>query len=108
MKKTIRTFTVYKGNIKRLNKKVKSKNKDRTMKTDNTINPALLYLQDFDKNYFIKKPIREVYDDYKTWCKENAVNYSANMIKNAIEELWQLSVKSTRINGKTTRYFTEI
>lgn len=108
MKKTIRTFTMYKGNVKRLNKKVKSKNEDKEKKADNTSNPALLYLQDFDKSYFIKKPVRDVYDDYEKWCEDNAVNYSANTIKNTLEELWQLIVKSARINGKTTRCFTEI
>lgn len=108
MKKTIRTFTMYKGNSKVLNKKVKSKNKDKEKVTDNTSNPALLYLQDFDKSYFIKKPVRIVYDDYKNWCEDNAENCNLNMLKNAIEELWQLTVKSACINGKATRCFTEI
>ncbi|MBP2015350.1 hypothetical protein [Anaerococcus degeneri] len=108
MKKNIRTFTMYKGNVTRLNKKVKSKNKDKEKKTDNTSNPALLYLQDFNKSYFIKKPVRDVYDDYEQWCEDNVENCNLNMIKNAIEELWQLTVKSACINGKATRCFIEI
>lgn len=105
MKKTIRTFTIYKGNVIKLNKKVKSKNKDKTKKRDITSNPALLYLQDFEKGYFIKKPVRIVYDDYKNWCEINSVHYSRDMIKNTLEEIWQMEVYTPSINGKSTRCF---
>lgn len=105
MKKTIRTFTIYKGNVIKLNKKVKSKNKDKTKKRDITSNPALLYLKDCDKSYFVKKPVRKVYDDYKNWCEDNAVNYSENMIRNTLGELWQMEVYGTTINGKPTKCF---
>lgn len=70
-------------------------------------NPALMYLQDYTKEDFIRKPIADVYDDYKDWCEANAVNCSTNMIKNTLEELWQLEVYATRINGKGTRCFRE-
>lgn len=70
-------------------------------------NPALMFLEDWNKEDFIKKPIADVYEDYEQWCKDNAVNYSANMIRNTLEEKWQLTIKPTWINGKTTRCFRE-
>lgn len=70
-------------------------------------NPALMFLEDWKKEDFIKKPIADVYEDYEQWCKDNAVNYSANMIRNTLEEKWQLIIKPTWINGKTTRCFRE-
>lgn len=106
MKKTIRTFTIYKGNVIKLNKKVKLKNKDKTKKRDITSNPALLYLKDCDKSYFIKKPVRIVYDDYKNWCEINSVHYSENMIRNTIIETFEMKTKNVRINGIPTRCFT--
>lgn len=68
-------------------------------------NPALMYLQSYTKDDFIKKPVRDVYDDYKDWCEDNAVNYSENMIRNTLGELWQMEVYGTTINGKPTKCF---
>lgn len=68
-------------------------------------NPALLYLEDCTAEDFIKKPVSDIYDDYEDWCKDNALNYNRNMIKNTIEEKFELMVKVVKINGRPTRCF---
>ena len=68
-------------------------------------NPALMYLDDYTREDFIKNPVRDVYDDYRQWCEDNAVKYSENMIRNAILENFKMKVKVIKINGKATRCF---
>ena len=69
-------------------------------------NPALIYLQDYDRDYFNEKPVNDVYEDYKDWCEGNAENYNRNMIRNTIIEKFEVRVKNIRINGKQTKCFT--
>lgn len=72
-------------------------------------NPALLYISDLNPEDFIDKPIKDVYDDYKRWCFDNDVNYNKNMIKQAIEEKFNLigtgNKATKKINGKATKVF---
>ena len=68
-------------------------------------NPALSYLQQYDGDYFVKKPVNDVYEAYEDWCKENAVNYNRNMIRNTIIENFEMKVKIVKINGRPTRCF---
>ncbi len=68
-------------------------------------NPALIYLEDYDREYLNRKPVRDVYDDYEQWCKENAVKYSENMIRNTILEKLEMKIKVIKVNGKATRCF---
>ena len=68
-------------------------------------NPALMYLQDYTKEDFIRKPVNDVYEAYEDWCKENAVNYNRNMIRNTIIENFEMKVKIVKINGRPTRCF---
>lgn len=108
MKKTKRIYLDHKGYKIVLNKNIKNRPaKDFNDSYHEENNPALMFLEDYNKEDFIKKPIADVYEDYEQWCKDNAVNYSANMIRNTLEEKWQLTIKPTWINGKTTRCFRE-
>lgn len=68
-------------------------------------NPALIYLEDYDREYLNRKAVGDVYDNYEQWCKENAVNFNRNMIKNTIEEKFEMKVKIMKVNGKSTRCF---
>lgn len=70
-------------------------------------NPVLMYLEGMERDDFLNKPVKDVYDDYEKWCEDNAVNYSRNMIKNTIEEKYNLKNSTQRINGKVTRCFTD-
>lgn len=68
-------------------------------------NPALIYLEDFTGDNINEKAVSDVYENYEQWCKENAVNYNRNMIKNTIEEKFEMKVKIMKVNGKSTRCF---
>ena len=68
-------------------------------------NPALSYVRQYDRDYFHERPVREVYDDYEDWCDGNAFNYSENMIRNTIIEIYEMKTKNVRINGVPTRCF---
>lgn len=68
-------------------------------------NPALSYLQDYDGEHFNNTPVNDIYEEYETWCKDNAVNYNRNMIRNTIIEKFEMKVKVVLINGKSTRCF---
>ena len=68
-------------------------------------NPALSYLQDYDREHFNNTPVNDIYEEYEAWCKDNAVNYNRNMIRNTIIEKFEMKVKVVLINGKSTRCF---
>ena len=68
-------------------------------------NPALSYLQDYDGEHFNNTPVNDIYEEYEAWCKDNAVNYNRNMIRNTIIEKFEMKVKVVLINGKSTRCF---
>lgn len=68
-------------------------------------NPALMYLDEKTIDNFKDIPVRDVYDDYESWCEDNAVNYNRNMIKSVIEEKFKLISGVQKINGKPTRCF---
>ena len=68
-------------------------------------NPALSYLQDYDGEHFSNTPVNDIYEEYEAWCKDNAVNYNRNMIRNTIIEKFEMKVKVVLINGKSTRCF---
>ena len=68
-------------------------------------NPALSYIRQYDRDYFHERPVRDVYDSYKDWCDGNAFNYSENMIRNTIIEIYEMKTKNVRINGVPTRCF---
>ena len=68
-------------------------------------NPALIYLQDYDGEHFNNTPVNDIYEEYEAWCKDNAVNYNRNMIRNTIIEKFEMKVKVVLINGKSTRCF---
>lgn len=68
-------------------------------------NPALDFIEDFTRESFVDKPIAEVFDTYKNWCEDNEVNYSKKMITDVVEQVFDLTRKPIKINGKTTRCF---
>ena len=102
MKKTKRIYLNNRGYKTVINKNVKNRI------VIDEVNPAMVFIKRKSKEYFFEKPVRIVYDDYKNWCEINSVYYSRNMIKNTLEELWELTVKPIWINGKTTRCFREV
>lgn len=68
-------------------------------------NPALIYLEGRTKEDFEGIPVRDVYDDYESWCEDNAVKNNQNMIRNALEERFNLTSQVKRVNYKPTRCF---
>lgn len=68
-------------------------------------NPALMFLEDYNGDSLNEQPVNDVYENYEQWCKENAVNYNRNMIRNTIIEKYEMKVKVIKINGKSTRCF---
>ena len=71
-------------------------------------NPALDYLDDMTAEDFEGKPIRDVYDDYEAWCEDNATKFNQKLIKDTIQQLYGLSVKVKKLNGKSTKCFTKV
>mgnify|MGYP001156490104 FL=1 len=70
-------------------------------------NPALDFLDNYDYESILGQPIAEVYETYKQWCEDNGfpVKSSNKMIRETIEEQYDLGSKAKRINGKVTRCF---
>ena len=68
-------------------------------------NPALIYLEGRTKEDFEGTPVRDVYDDYESWCEDNAVKNNQNMIRNALEDRFNLTSQVKRVNYKPTRCF---
>lgn len=72
-------------------------------------NNFLLYLQDFERKDFIGMKPKQVYDEYEGWAEENDLKpQSRKQIKDTIEKDYELIVKAKRINGKTTRVYSDI
>lgn len=72
-------------------------------------NPYLDYLQDYEKEDFIDKPVRDIYDDVEEWCEDNAIKFSQKMFRETIKEVFRLDTnKVKKINSKSTKVFTEI
>lgn len=69
-------------------------------------NPVLDYLEDMTAEDFDGIPIRDVYDDYESWCEDNATKFNQKLIKDTIQQLYGLTVKVKKINGKSTKCFT--
>lgn len=99
MKKTKRIYLNNRGYKTVINKNVKN----RIVRDE--VNPAMVFIKRKSKDYFVKKPVNQVYQDYKNWCEDNAENYNRNMIRNTIIEKFEVRVKNIRINGKPTRCF---
>lgn len=68
-------------------------------------NPALDYIDGMTKEDFEGKPIKDVYDDYEQWCEDNAVNFNRNMIGDTLQDMFGLTKKQKKINGKNARCF---
>ncbi len=68
-------------------------------------NPALDYIDGMTKEDFEGKPIKDVYDDYEQWCEDNAVNFNRNMIGDTLQDIFGLTKKQKKINGKNARCF---
>lgn len=72
-------------------------------------NPYLDYINDYEKEYFIDKPVRDVYDDVEAWCEDNAIKFSQKMFRETMKEIHRLEGgKVKKINGKSTKVFAEI
>lgn len=70
-------------------------------------NPALEFVEGAKLEDYENKPLREIYDAYKDWCEDNAVNYSSNMIKETLKSVYGLNSGIKWINGKSTRCFVK-
>lgn len=70
-------------------------------------NPALDYVDGMTAEDFEGKPIKDVYDDYEQWCEDNAVNFNRNMIGDTLQDLFNLTKKQKKINGKNARCFVK-
>lgn len=68
-------------------------------------NPALDYVINKELEDFLDMPISDVYRDYEDWCKDNAVDFSANMISNVMASEFGLQKKVKWVNGKSARCF---
>ena len=99
MKKTKRIYLNNRGYKTVINKNVKNRI------VIDEVNPAMVFIKGKSKDYFVKKPVNQVYQNYKTWCEDNSTVYNRNMIRNAIVGKFEMKVKLVRINGKPTKCF---
>ena len=63
------------------------------------------YTDDIKRQIDLILTVNDIYEEYEAWCKDNAVNYNRNMIRNTIIEKFEMKVKVVLINGKSTRCF---
>lgn len=70
-------------------------------------NPALNFLEDYDKDMIEGVPVVELTRPFQEWCDDNEVKSSAKMLSEAILEIFDLEQGYKKIAGKTTRVFRE-
>lgn len=68
-------------------------------------NPSLEYVDRRTAEDFKDIPVREVYDHYKEWCEDNAVNFSEKMIRDTLQNVFNLTSVVKWVNGMSVRCF---
>lgn len=68
-------------------------------------NPSLEYVDGRESTDFQGVPVRDVYDDYEEWCEDNAVNSSQKMIRDTLQNIFNLVSTVKKVNGKSIRCF---
>lgn len=73
-------------------------------------NPAQEFLLDYEKKDIVEQPVKEIYDAYEEWCEDNGIKAKSTnkMIRETIEEVFQLESRAKRVNGKVTKCFMPI
>jgi putative DNA primase/helicase len=71
-------------------------------------NSVLLFLADYDKNYFLNKRSPEVYEEYEQWAEENGLSVqSKKLFVKSVYDEYGLVIAAKKINGKTARVFLD-
>jgi putative DNA primase/helicase len=71
-------------------------------------NTVLQYLQDYEKNDFLGLRSPEAYENYERWAEENGLpSQSKKLFVQSVNDVFGLSIKPKKINGKTARVFLE-
>jgi putative DNA primase/helicase len=71
-------------------------------------NTVLQYLQDYEKNDFLGLRSPEAYENYERWGEENGLPIqSKKLFVQSVNDVFGLSLKPKKINGKTARIFLE-
>ena len=71
-------------------------------------NTVLQYLQDYEKSDFLGLRSPEAYENYEQWAEENGLpSQSKKLFVQSLNDVFGLSLKAKKINGKTARVFLE-
>lgn len=71
-------------------------------------NTVLMYLEDYNKDYFYLQKSPDVYECYKVWAEENGLSaQSKKLFQESIYDVFGLVLRNKKINGKTARVFQE-